>query len=462
MFKQAFPFDSKLPELAVAANPAEMTRMFAQHLWPTAAHRLEVEDCKISRIRYRRHTRCVLQYSLTLRDRSTGQSTRQWLTGALYAEPERAAHMARKGTSSVSCTVPDVMPMAFIPELRMLVNVFPHDRKLPQACLLVTGRDPLLDAAVLRTFGQGSWVIEDWQAEPVRYREHLSLVIRYRVRARETVTDARADKTFYLKAYSDPTQPRLTYQQLEWLALYAMQTSLGVRIDPPVALLNHVQAVLLRATAGRPLQEVLSGPDDWTVMSAMCDTARALARFNQSDAPTDRRYTAADYVATVERAVALLECACPDLTGELRAIVSAVEDEIEDVEPHPTHRDMKPEHVLLGEDMPGFIDLDACAAADPVLDAALMLARLAALGFHTVDAHRMRAAAAAFADEYFSQVPVDWRRRLRMYYAGALIEVAAGIFHRQEYAWNARVTALIKEAMMVLASGPLPGEANGL
>jgi hypothetical protein len=460
--KQAFPYDPCMPELALAANPAEMSRMFAQHVWPSAKNRFETEDCRISRIRYHRNCRCLLQYSLTLRDRTTGIASRQWLTGAVYADPAHAARLLQAGTSSVSCTVPEVMPMAFIPEVRMLVHVFPHDRKLPQACLVVTGRDDRLDAAVLSAFGAGSWKIESWIADPVRYQQHVSLVVRYDVTARERSTGTVEHRSFYLKAYPDGTQPRLLFQQLEWLGLYSAQTPIGIRIDAPVALLPHVHAVLLPATPGRPLHEALSGPDEWEVLSAVCETARALARFNQSDAPTERRYTAADYVASLEGSIGLLECACPDLATDLRTIVAAVEDEIEDTDPHPTHRDMRPEHVLIDEDSIGLIDLDSYAGGEPVIDAALMLARLSALGFHTVDAQRMRVAAATFADEYFSNVPQEWRARLRIYYVGALVEVAAGIFHRQEYAWAARANALIKEATTVLAGGSMPGDGGAL
>jgi hypothetical protein len=460
MLHTGFPYDPKLPELALAANTSEMARVFAQHIWPSARGRFQAEDCRISRIRYHRQSRCHLQYSLTLRDRSTGMSSRQWLTGALFADSEQVSRLLRKETSGVSCTVPDVVPMAFIPEMRMLVHVFPHDHRLPQACLVVTGRDPGLDAAVLRAFGGGAWTIESWHAEPVRYRQGVSLVVRYDVTARERRTNVTEGRTFYLKAYPDLSHPRLLYQQLEWLSLYTAQAPLGLRIDAPVALLPHLQAVLLPATPGRPLDEVLSGPDEWEVISAVCETARALAKFNQSDAPTDRRYCAADYVAALEGCVALLDCACPDLAPDLRAIVAAVEDETEDTDPHPTHRDLKPEHVLIDEETVGLVDFESYAGADPVHDAAMMLARFTALGFHTVDARRMRAAAAAFADEYFSSVPADWRERLRALYAGALVEVAAGIFHRQEYGWPQRATALVKEAVAALDGGALPGEGS--
>ena len=113
---------------------------------------------------------------------------------------------------------------------------------------------------------------------------------------------------------------------------------------------------------------------------------------------------------------------------------------------------MKPEHVLLEAGRyPTFIDLDSSAAADPVLDAALMLARFEGMVVDDESRRSMDAISGAFADEYFAAVPRSWRARLPLYYAASLLEVAAGMFHRQRDDWRIRVPQLVTAATRVLS-----------
>jgi hypothetical protein len=453
----AFPADRELPELTVAADPAAMKGVFARHFSAGGAS-LTVEDCRICRIRYRRHIRCFVQYALTLRRTDTGESMRQWVAGTMYAQAGRAERAWRESVRVTSGgRGRPIAPAGFIRELRMAIDVFPHDRKLRHAALVAEDRDPALDAVVLAAFGAGAWAITQWAPEPARYREHLALVVRYAVRAVDTRTGVEADKTFFLKTYPDADQPRRMYAELSRLARYAKDSSLGVRIDAPLACLDHLNALVVERTAGQPLDALLGEGTDAEVTAAVRDTAQALAAFNQSDAPTGRRYTVSDHLSALDRAQRLLQCACPEFAAALASVTGAAAAQLSDVDPRPTHRDMKPEHVLLGPEGPAFIDLDSCASADPMMDAALMLARFTALAVTGGDAGRMDRARAAFAREYLARVPAAWHVRLRPYYATALVEVASGIFHRQEHAWRSCVAALVAEANAAMARSPESG-----
>jgi len=63
-----------------------------------------------------------------------------------------------------------------------------------------------------------------------------------------------------------------------------------------------------------------------------------------------------------------------------------------------------------------------------------------------VPAARARAWAAAFVAEYFDRVPAPWRKRFALHCAGALIEVASGLFRHQEPRWREQVAAAVVEA----------------
>ncbi|PYP19707.1 MAG: hypothetical protein DMD54_02020, partial [Gemmatimonadetes bacterium] len=62
-----------------------------------------------------------------------------------------------------------------------------------------------------------------------------------------------------------------------------------------------------------------------------------------------------------------------------------------------------------------------------------------------------RRAADTFADEYFAHVPPAWRHQFLLHCVGALIEVAGGIFKRQEPRWPEKVAAAVAEAHRLLS-----------
>ena len=202
---------------------------------------------------------------------------------------------------------------------------------------------------------------------------------------------------------------------------------------------------------GTPLEEILLRDRDTT--GAVRRVAQALAAFNQGDAPaTTRRHLLADQVAVLERARRLLGWACPHLRPEVESIIEGVLAGLQEVPLRPTHRDLKPDHIFLDGDRTIFIDLDSLAKADPVLDPAYLLARLAAMpALFPIPRQRARAAAWEFAEEYFAHVPAAWQDRLPFHYAGTLLEVAHGFFRRQAPDWPGRIADLLEEARDSLA-----------
>jgi hypothetical protein len=176
--------------------------------------------------------------------------------------------------------------------------------------------------------------------------------------------------------------------------------------------------------------------------------ARALAAFNQGDAPpTTQPHLLADQVAVLERARRLLGWACPHLRLEVESIIEGVLAGLEEVPLRPTHRDLKPDHIFVDGERTIFIDLDSLAKADPVLDPAYLLARLAAMpALFPIPPERARSAAWEFAEEYFSHVPGAWQERLPFHYAGALLKISFGLFGRRAPDWPGKIATLLEEA----------------
>jgi len=146
--------------------------------------------------------------------------------------------------------------------------------------------------------------------------------------------------------------------------------------------------------------------------------------------------------------------ACPHLRPEVESIVEGVLAGLEEVPLRPTHRHLSPDHIFLDGERTTFIDLDSFAEADPVLDPAHLLARLAAMpALSPIPRRRARKAAREFAEEYFSHVPGAWQDRLPFHYAGTLLKAANGFFRRQAPDWPDKIATLLEEAKASLAGG---------
>ena len=446
--------DPSFPQLQEAGDPEIMRGIFQKHLRPLNNKAYHVRDCRLSRVRYRRGARCVLQYTLRLAEADTGSERILWVTGVMYADDKTRRKWEKLRVSypmEISEIISTFEPFSFIADLGMLVQVFPYDRRLPTLPLLIAEPLPELESLFLDQFGPGNWRTEVWNVEPVRYRAGLGAALRLTVQGQDDATGRRMERRFYAKVYRDEGQGQQTHKVLRALQKQARTNGEGFTVARPLAYLSGLRTLLQEEAPGTPLDEILLGESDPT--EAVRRVAKALAAFNQSDAPaTTRPHLLADQVAVLERARRLLGWACPHLRVDVESIIEGVLAGLQEVPLGPTHRDLKPDHIFLDGERTIFIDLDSLAKADPVLDPAYLLARLAAMpALYPIARQRARVAAWEFAEEYFSHVPRTWQERLPLHYAGALLEVAHGFFRRQAPDWPVRIAGLLEEARDSLA-----------
>jgi hypothetical protein len=457
----SFAADPAFPQLKIATDAALMKQTFRAHLRPVGPKVYEIEDCRFIRLRYRQGSRCFLQYTLRLLEPDTGRQREVQVTGLLYAQKYKAEQAWRKlQATDPRQEIPDgwltFEPVSFVPELGMLVQVFPYDRRLPSLPLLAAGPPPELEPVLLGRFGPGDWSVEAWNVESVRYRDQ-GAVLRYTAKARKAATGGRTEKSFYAKVYRHEKGEQ-TYQALR--ALWSQDGAReGFSVVRPLAYLSDLRALILEEAPGTPLDEILLQERDST--GAVRRVAQALAAFNQGDAPaTTQRHLLADEVAVLERGRRVLGWACPHLRPEVESIIAGVLAGLEEVPLRPTHRDLRPDHIFVDGERTMFIDLDSLAKADPVLDPAHLLARLAMPALFPIprqqartatSRQRARTAAGEFAEEYFAHVPRTWHERLPFHYAGTLLKVAQGFFRRQAPDWPERIATVLEEAKASLA-----------
>jgi hypothetical protein len=448
----SFAADPAFPQLEIATDPALMKQIFRTHLRPVGGKVYEIQDCRFIRLRYRQDSRCFLLYTLHLVEPNTGRERDVQLTGIIYAQKDKAEQTWRElQATDPHQEIPDgwltFEPVSFVPELEMLVQVFPYDRRLPTLPLLA-GPPPELESLFLARLGPGHWRIEAWDVEPVRHRDQ-GAVLRYTGKVRNAATGGSRERRFYAKVYRHEKGEQ-TYQALRALWSQASANGEGFSVVRPLAYLSDLRALILEEAPGTPLNEILRRERDAT--AALRRVARALAAFNQGHAPaTTQPHLLADEVAVLEKARRVLGRACPHLRVEVESIIEGVLGGLQEVPPAPTHRDLSPDHIFVDGERTIFIDLDSLAKADPVLDPAHLLSRLAMPALFPIPPERTRTTAREFAEEYFAHVPSTWQERLPFHYAGALLKASEGFFRRQVPDWQGKIATVLEEARASLA-----------
>src|SRR6266511_3412745 len=316
----AFPADPDFPQLKTACDPRLMLEVFRRHLRPVSGKACQIQDCIPLRFRCRQSTtRCVLQYTLRLVEPGTGRQWNQWVTGLVYADKGEAERLWREMQAEhPRHLVPESWltfePVDFIPELQMLVQVFPYDRKLPNLCAVLGRAWSELEPLLLARLGPGQRQVAKRSIEPTRYRTELGAALRFTLQA----NDARTAKTelvrCYLKAYRNQRGEE-TFQLLRSFAARAEAGQHLYSVVRPIAYLSELRTLALAEAAGTPLQQLLLQTDDPDVLRSV---ARAVAAFNQDELRITRRHLLTEQFDDVKRASTLVQWACPQARADVK------------------------------------------------------------------------------------------------------------------------------------------------
>ncbi|HEY6223394.1 MAG TPA: phosphotransferase [Gemmatimonadales bacterium] len=450
VYEEVYPRDPDFPQLEIATDPQRMLEVFRAHLKPITQGSVEIWACIPFRFRCRQSSgRCVLQYTLRLADPHSGREWDQWVTGVLYPRPGEAERWWRKlSAGEPRRGIPEEWlifdPVDFIPELQMLVQVFPFDRKLPQLGTVLGAGVRELEPALLARLRPGAWQVTKRTVVPTRYRTELGAALRLDLQVRDSVTAQRVALRCYLKVFRND-HGEDTFAFLRDCEARHNAAPGGFGVVRPLGYLGQWRTLALEEAPGSTLQQLLL--TSRTPGALARAVARAVAAFNQTDLAITTQHTLADQLADVQGAATLIQWACPETRPAVRRVVDAVVAGLAEVPPVPLHRDLKPDHVFLSGGHVYFIDCDSVALGDPARDPAHLFAHiLGGVGLESMSRDERHAAATAFVGEYFSRVPKRWAREFRLHCAAALIEVAGGIFKRQEPHWPDKVAATVREA----------------
>ena len=461
MIDKPAPAAARFPQLSVARDPARMGEILRRHLQPLKGKAFEVQECAIG-IGYPRGgggNSWAQMYIVRLREPGTGRERSQVVTGVMHSG-DRTRHLWEELRRSdpepaVLAASRAFPPYFYVPDLDMLVLVFPYDHRLPALARLMAGPPPQFAPLLLEWLGPGDWSVEAWEAKTVRYRAEQRATVRVTARARDAATGRAEERRFYAKVYPEDQDGEQVYRLVRALWDKAGAAGADFTVGRPLAYLSSLRILLQDEVPGPPLEALLDREDE--LIPAVRLAARASAALHLSNLAVPQRHLLRTELARMENVGDVLRSAYPLLRRDIEAIVRAVVAGLDEVPLAPTHGELRPAHILLDGDRLALVDLDRFAAADPMLDVATFLVHLGNLGPHVHrPGDRRRVVTRAFVEEYFAHAPIAWRTRLPLRYAMAVLTSAARVSRRgstpdRPDTWPGPIEGFLEEARDALA-----------
>lgn len=445
-----------ISSITPAHDPEYMRDVLQRNLGQSGDSTIRVRECRIANTRRRDGSRGTVEYELRLEDASSGRVWNQRVTGITFGgdrtrrvweslRQSEASSAARERSEGLSA-------FGYVPELDLLLQVFPHDYRLPALAKLITGPPPELIPVLLAEFGGETQRLVGWSAEPVQYRVDMRAILRISVQA-QNHDAVPAERQFYAKIYRDAADCRRAFEMQRAVSTRAAETSKTLIAARAVAHLDEMHTLVTAALPGTSLSRIIRRGDD--LVPAVRAAARATAEFHNLAVPAPPRPVAED-VARLKEAQAYLVSERPDLADAVSTMVQTVIDGLDGAPAALIHGDLKPDHFLVDGDRVALLDFDLVATADPVLDVAHLLAflgkpqdRARSRRKHDIDA------ADIFAEEYFTHAPPSWRERLPLYHAMTSIHKAVGLCRRRGADGQARLADVLREGQAILGQGEL-------
>jgi hypothetical protein len=384
---------------------------------------------------------------------SDGAATVRTLVTALSLGGNRTRRLWHQLSQSGRAGIIDesgLRAFAFVPERDLLVQVFPHDARLPALQELVPTPSPAI-AAVLdqdraRTFsGNGGWT-----GASVRYRPEMRATVQLDYLPTDE-TPQPAGSRYFAKVYREAAKAQHASTVQAALFQAGDPGSSMLRVARPLSLDPALNTLLTQAVPGTSLEQRLQRGGD--LDHALRASARAVAELHRLPVWAPPRPIAMELAQAREAGELIIE-ADPDLASVVTDILGSIADALQNAPIGFIHGDLKPEHVVVGEaaDVVSVLDFDLCAAADPILDIAHFLAFLGKPSPHSrATTPQALSPGQVFLDAYFTHAPADGRARIGCYHAISAIHRAAGLCRNPGADSGVQAAAVLDEGLRYLS-----------
>ncbi len=379
-----------------ALDPMTVTEVIRKYLPASLAENVRILERDIKLIRSQGATLCF-RYHLHREAPSNAVRLPHYLYGKIFRKGSNNQLDARPLVSL--CAVPPAESdrPAYLPELDMLIWIFPSDPALSQlAHLCDANRVPGLipDQAIGQDVG-GERCASRITFDPISYHPENRCTIRYTVRR-----DRQSDRIIYGKTFSDD-RGRDVYGLLKTLWRWSQEAPEAFLIPYPYAYDETVKTIWQQGLTGKPLLAIIN-PDNY--QDYVRNAAKSLAHLHRSSLPLP---PSPELNLRLDR----LKEQALRIAHTLPTVKEALISLTEDLDPPPVglaqsprtpvHGSFRLDEILSCDDRLGLSDFDNCCIGDPFEDCAYFLTDL---HFCSLDPVLLKQVAATFYHTYQSQL----------------------------------------------------------
>ena len=421
------PHDNKLPQMAVILDEVNMRGVLEDALNAEApgdtpadveCSRLRVRHCKIEWIKYKPDSKCTVCYRLAIDPLPPDSQGELILYGRIYAA---GGALSRFRRAQSACLVRPRFgrPLLHLPELDMVVWVFPNDRKLTGLSLIADERrlkDELLGEVLGKALGR-EWQLVDMTHDIVHYVPEHTCTVRLQLQVQQAPIGDRRLLSLYGKTYYDDEGAE-TYRIMRELWALESGSHTQSRMAQPVMYDSEHRLLWQAGLAGATLRDQdLSGSHFCTLMR---EAAVTVAWLHRSRVSCSRLFSFDDWLVKLEEMRPVLAQARPSCRERLEPLIDRLRSQAESLGEQPVatlHGDLHLNNFVEHGTKIALIDMDNVSSGPPARDIGSFIAGVFYQGLLRGIAERViQRAVTAFCDQYERSVPWQTPRSVLNWY----------------------------------------------
>ena len=332
----------------------------------------------------------------------------------------------------------------YVPPLKMLIQVFPTDMRLPQLPTVVR---PTAISPYLQKYTDVE-VAEPLKVTMLKYKPEKRCTIRYDHLGHRAGRHSSRQSSLIGKTFHDDRGRRI-FQSLQFLK------GSGLPVPEPVAYVPDLRLLLTEAVGGRELGSLVSDPN---FLMYITGAARSVAGLHSL--PIDRKL--AETVSLEERANKFgclveqspEECLAPN--NQVNHLASAIISKLKNCRSDHlafVHGSLDPSQLIIGESTIWLVDFDSFRISHPATDVGRFLAYLNRLPIRWLygDPSHLDTMGERFLEEYLALSLDDLRGMILICQAMECVKISFIISRRQKSGWQSRSASMLEIAEGVLS-----------
>ncbi|MCB1985399.1 MAG: aminoglycoside phosphotransferase family protein [Burkholderiales bacterium] len=364
--------DSYLPHMSALLDTATMTSVLTGQLASWQSDSWTVFNCRQVRVKYKPRKNCLAVYEIALKNQQTNREMQLNITCRTY-EHRGSERRYRKAQKEIRGDSPACPAVFHVPELEMVVWIFPCERKLLSLPLMSNNhylKHVIMPELVTQTWGK-NWRIQAISSEIVHYVPEQTCTTRVHMALIEKQMQLFMKKTLYGKCYYNHDGAR-TFRVMDKLHDASRRGATPLNFPKPLSYDAENKLLWQEGLSGQTLRD--AGISDQHAEQLLPLAAKAIALFHRISIDMPLPVTGvADIIAMLHHRMEVLSHVSLIDQLTLKRTVRLLEDTASTLNHCPLavlHGDVHSQNLFLQGESIALIDLDNVTKGPPLLDLA--------------------------------------------------------------------------------------------